>query len=597
MVENAGGIRLNGEAVLTWEAVHQVNGNRQTIRLPQMLLGDRPFQQTASFDQTVPLVDEIQLMTGDTATIFQRMNERGDFLRIATSVRKTDGQRAIGTFIPAESTVAQTLLRNDTYIGRAFVVNQYYSTAYSPLLDNRGKIIGALYVGVPEASASLPMRQNLMRTVIGETGYPFVLNTRGELRGAYAVSLRGERDGEVILNATDSSGNPFVREMVTTAEQLQPGEFATIRYDWLNPGDTTPRPKITRYAYFAPWDWLIAVGTYEDEFLATVRTINSRFAAIQRTMIIVILIVVAIAAVAYTVFSNRLSRALLKAVDGVDSGSGEIRDAADEVSSASQSLAEGASEQAASLEQTSASMEQLNNLMSRDAELAKQTHRQTSHAGSAVNAGVASMRGLTGSVDQVAGAAANMESAMQAISQSSDAVFKIIKTIDEIAFQTNILALNAAVEAARAGEAGAGFAVVADEVRALARRAADAARETTGILEASAERSKYGVQVNTELGAHLQDVLAKAREVESNLEEISATVTSVNATMEELESSVAEQQSGVSQIHSAVGQVNEVTQRNAANAEEAASAAEQMNAQAVSLQQIVADLSLLVRGH
>ncbi len=284
------------------------------------------------------------------------------------------------------------------------------------------------------------------------------------------------------------------------------------------------------------------------------------------------------------------------AIKNLSSGSSETSSAAGQVSSASQSLAEGASEQAASLEETSSSMEEMTSMVSRNAEVAKRTNEHASQASEAANEGVRSMGELRERADAVNSSAKEMEEAMQAIKQSSDSISKIIKTIDEIAFQTNILALNAAVEAARAGEAGAGFAVVADEVRSLARRAAEAAQETASMIEDSMERSDRGVRVNETVGKNLSEVLQKAEQVETGLKSISSTVGEVNSSMEELEASVREQQDGIGQINTAITQVNEVTQGNAASAEEAASAAEEMNAQSVNLLEIVGTLTEMVSG-
>ncbi len=175
-----------------------------------------------------------------------------------------------------------------------------------------------------------------------------------------------------------------------------------------------------------------------------------------------------------------------------------------------------------------------------------------------------------------------MVEAMNSIKASSDSVAKIIKTIDEIAFQTNILALNAAVEAARAGEAGAGFAVVAEEVRALAQRSATAARETSDQISASRQRADHGVQICGQVAGSFDDILGKSREL--------------NTLVAEIATASEEQTTGIEQINQAVSQMDKTTQATAAQSEETAAAAEELSAQAVELQGIASRLFVLVEG-
>jgi methyl-accepting chemotaxis protein len=175
-----------------------------------------------------------------------------------------------------------------------------------------------------------------------------------------------------------------------------------------------------------------------------------------------------------------------------------------------------------------------------------------------------------------------MNHAMADIQSASGNISKIIKTIDEIAFQTNILALNAAVEAARAGDAGLGFAVVADEVRNLAQRSAQAAKETAEKIEDSIAKSANGVALSGKVTESLTQIVTKARQVDELVAEI-ATAS-------------REQSQGIDQVNTAVTQMDKVTQTNAAAAEESASASEELNAQAATLREIVAELQILVTG-
>ncbi len=255
-------------------------------------------------------------------------------------------------------------------------------------------------------------------------------------------------------------------------------------------------------------------------------------------------------------------------IDALTAGSEQVAAASSQVSAASQSLAEGATEQAAGLEETSSSLEEMASMTKQNADNAQQANTLAVDARKAAGTGTESMH--------------RMNEAIQEIQKSSDETSKIIKVIDEIAFQTNLLALNAAVEAARAGEAGKGFAVVAEEVRNLAMRSAEAAKNTSSMIEESVKNSKNGVDIATE--------------VSKVLEEIVQSVGKTTDLVSEIAAACQEQAQGIDQVNTAIAQMDKVTQQNAANAEESASASEELTAQAGSMNDIVGELVSLVGG-
>jgi methyl-accepting chemotaxis protein len=287
------------------------------------------------------------------------------------------------------------------------------------------------------------------------------------------------------------------------------------------------------------------------------------------TIIITSLVVCVVLAVVLAVLIGRaITGALKRIIDSLSEGAEQVSSASGQVSSASQSLAEGSTEQAAGLEETSSSLEEMASMTKQNADNAQQANTLSSETRKAADTGTESMN--------------RMNSAIQEIQKSSDETAKIIKVIDEIAFQTNLLALNAAVEAARAGEAGKGFAVVAEEVRNLAMRSAEAAKNTSAMIEESVKNSKNGVDI--------------AGEVSKVLDEIVQSIGKTTDLVGEIAAASQEQSQGIDQVNTAVAQMDKVTQQNAANAEESASASEQLNAQAESMNDVVGELIALVGG-
>jgi methyl-accepting chemotaxis protein len=268
------------------------------------------------------------------------------------------------------------------------------------------------------------------------------------------------------------------------------------------------------------------------------------------------------------VITRSITKPIGRIITGLTEGAEQVASAAGQVSAASQSLAEGATEQAAGLEETSSSLEEMSAMTKQNADNAQQANVLAGETRKAAKNGNEAMT--------------RMSKAITDIQKSSDETAKIIKVIDEIAFQTNLLALNAAVEAARAGEAGKGFAVVAEEVRNLAMRSAEAAKNTSAMIEESVKNSKNGVDIANEVGKVLTEIVASIGKTTDLVAEIAAASQ--------------EQARGVDQVNTAVGQMDKVTQQNAANAEESASASEELSAQAGSMKGIVNELAVLIGG-
>jgi methyl-accepting chemotaxis protein len=371
--------------------------------------------------------------------------------------------------------------------------------------------------------------------------------------------MKPQLNGKDISGSKDPNGKQLFVEMVKVCQKDGAG---FVDYLWPKPGADEPQPKISYVKLFPAWQWVIGSGIYIDD-------VEKEIAKIFTMVFVIVGILTAAALGLSWMMARSIALPIDRIIKSLGTGSDEIASASSQVSSASQSLAEGASEQAASIEETSASLEEMASMTQQNADNANQANQLMTEANQVVGRANGEMAQLTESMSE--------------ISKASEETQKIVKTIDEIAFQTNLLALNAAVEAARAGEAGAGFAVVADEVRNLAIRAAEAARNTSELIDDTSRRVQDG-----------SSLVSKANEA---FTEVAGSSVKVGDIVGEIAAASSEQAQGVEQINKAVTEMDKVVQQNAASAEESASASEEMNAQAEQMKSMVLELVELVEGH
>jgi methyl-accepting chemotaxis protein len=548
--------------------------------VPTLLGGGKPL----NLDFAAP--DRFTSQTGGNATIFVASGE--DFVRISTSVKKENGERAVGTALDRNGAAYAALKAGKPYIGLAKLFGKQFMTDYEPIRDGAGKVIGILYVGVDVDRDIAALKDKIKAMKVGETGYYFVLNAAPGTSAGDAI-VHPAKEGHNILDSRDADGRAFIQEMLEKKE-------GTIEYGWQNAekGETAPRRKITAFTVFKPWNWLIAGGTYEDEITRESAQLRNRNIAVGLAALAVFAFLLS-ALIRRTVTRplkeardaavrigagdlstrlavrggdeigllsaamNNISSGLSSVVGQVRQGAEQIANASTEISSGNLDLCQRTEEQAVSLASTANSMKDLTETVRRNAGDASQANQLALNTSLVAQEGGRMVRQVIDTMDT--------------IKQSSGKISDIIGVIDGIAFQTNILALNAAVEAARAGEQGRGFAVVATEVRSLAQRSAAAAKEIKALIEASANEVDAGSRLVHEAGSTMNDVLASTEQVTAIMTRISAASTA--------------QSSGIETVNRAIGEMDEVTQQNAALVEEASAAAQAMQEQAGQLARAV----------
>jgi methyl-accepting chemotaxis protein len=372
--------------------------------------------------------------------------------------------------------------------------------------------------------------------------------------------IQSEMNGADLSEYKDPKGKKLFMKMVQVC-RLKGAGF--VDYDWPKPGQKKSMPKISYVKLFPAWGWIIGTGIYVDEVQEQAGTTG-----ILLTFIFVITVVIVFSISLSYWMSRSITHPLNVAIKDLRDGAETVATASEQLSGYSEQLSTDNAEQAASIEETFSTLEESSTMIQQTAEHILRASLLSDEAKEISERGNQEMQEMMGSMNE--------------LKQSSARIGKIIKVIDDIAFQTNILALNAAIEAARAGETGSGFAVVAEEVRNLAQRSAQAAQETTEIIAGNIRLSEEGA--------------GTAEAVWKSLSEITEQVTKVSELMNEIAAASQEQSQGITEINRATGEMERIIQENATKSEESATVAELLSSQAVSLKETVTQMMKLIRG-
>lgn len=530
---------------------------------------------SVTLNNNTEILDRFSVATGAAVTLFARQGEQ--FIRVTTSIRQANGERATGTTLDPTQPAYSALLQGESFIGKAKLFGHDYMTYYLPQRDKSGQVIAALFIGLDFTAELTQLKEKLKTVTLGKSGYLFAVDA-GQNRGTFTIHPTEE--GQNRLDTKDAEGRAYIRDLL---EQKN----GQISYSFAHHGEAE-RDKLALFTYYPKWDWVIAASCYVDELSEEAHAVRIRLTLAGLLLSAIISFITsrslntwvsrpldkAVHAMQEIAKGNlavhiprhkardevgllltatqQMSDSMAEAIAGIQGASTKLTDSAKKLSSASGRVAtqschqsESASRMAASIEEMEGSIHHVRDCATDASRLAEQAGQVSLDGAQVIDQAVNSMAQIAATVRQAA-------TSVTQLGHQSAAIAEIVSTIKGIADQTNLLALNAAIEAARAGEAGRGFAVVADEVKKLAQSTSVSTQEIEGMIrtilngtqsavssiEAGVEQVEQGVALAGQAGTSILAIRENAEQVSKAVAGISLALSEQSATSAELSKNV-----------------------------------------------------------
>jgi methyl-accepting chemotaxis protein/heme exporter protein D len=647
ILKQGGGLLISSQETQTWAIVSSQPSSSSSIVLPVMKFAGEAIVPNKDFSVPTPAVDEIKELTSLTCSIFQRMNEQGDMIRVASTVSGSDGQRMIGTVILAVRTdgkpdpVVATVLGGQTYRGLNPALGDMWLTAYEPIKDEAGQIVGMMGVGW-KMDAANSLIKAIKQIQVGKTGYVTVVGGKGTLRGADIVSKMGSK-GQNILGVTDATGRRIIQDTIDKAVSQPSGTVQFERYLWKNDEDAAPRMKITAFTYFELWDWVISAGTYEDDYYDArshvqdmlrkqmqMLSFNGTLAALLAMGLALILglrmarPISRINQLASQIadgnlkgasdqlveagFSpedcekrsrsmdeadqlgcsfRRMTQSLISLIGQVQRSGIQVTTSSTEIAASARQLETTVTEQAASMNQVTATTKEISQTSQQLVQTMENVATGAAQTASLADESRNGLQGMEATMRQLMDATGSISSRLTTISEKANNIESIVTTITKVADQTNLLSLNAAIEAEKAGEYGLGFSVVAQEIRRLADQTAVATLNIEGMVKEMHSAVSAGVMEMDKFIDQVRRGVEEVARIGGRLGAIINQIQTLTPQFDQVRQGMQVQSEGAEQISHAMVQLSEVASQTKVSLQEFNKATQQLTTAVKDLRQEV----------